>query len=120
MRLLKQFVDYAFYNLHRKNEIEKLYNVVDIEVLFGAWHSMKYDYGITDKKILGIIENDINDFVFKMDFYNFFISANDIHDYLIVKYQYDTRWFEKKRKKELNKINKRLKLFDWVIGFLGQ
>jgi hypothetical protein len=115
MKWFFQFIDYAFYRLHRPDKTERLYNVVDIEVIFSAWNRIKYEYKITDKKILRIFENDLDDFIFKTDFYNFFALTNDIHDRLIEKYNYNTKRFEKKRLNNFRNTGRRFWVFDFII-----
>ena len=115
MKWFTQFIDYMFYHLHREKEVERLYNIVNIEVLFSAWHRTIHEYKVKDRKILRIFENDIDDFIFKIDFYNFLWLSSDIQDELIEKYQYNTKRFEKKRKKYFNKMIKRFWFFDLII-----
>ena len=119
MKWFTQFVDYSFYKLHREQEIERLYNVVSIETLFSTWNSVMFEYEVKDKKILRIFENDIDDFIFRLDFYNFLWLQNDIHEQLIKKYQYDTKRFLLKRKRRFNRTMKQFWLYDWIIRILN-
>jgi hypothetical protein len=119
----KDFIDYAFYHIHKDTDkdkdFERLYNVVDIELLFITWNRCVYDYKINDKYILSIYENDINDFIFKSDFYNFLWLSNGIQDYLIEKYHYNMKPFLHKREKHNQALAREFKVFNFILNILA-
>lgn len=119
MRWLNQFVDYAYFHIHKEKRHERLYNIVNIETLLSTWHTAVYEYKITDKKVLSILEHDIDDFIFNIDFYNYLWLSKHLQDHLIEKYQYNTKRFEQRRKKHYKTLTRRFRLFDAIIRLFG-
>jgi hypothetical protein len=115
MKWFTQFIDYSFHRLHKENDIERLYNIVNVEVLFKTWHEVVYEYKITDRKILRIFERDIDDFIFKMDFFTFLGFSDYVQEHLIEKYLYNTEGFEERRRNHYKTLYRRFFIFDLVI-----